>query len=243
MRRIIYAIFSLAVLSGCSIYRDYQRPEELPTDSLYRAVDPVPADDSLTLGDLPWTDLFKDPILRELINHGLENNTDMRVAFLRIDQAKAQLTSARLAFLPSLTLSPQGTITRTDGAKATKTYELPVQASWEIDLFGKLRNAKKEAQTTLAEQEAYKQAIRSSLIASIANSYYTLLMLDEQVAISLSTMEVWQEQVRMMESLLRVGEETENAVTQARASLYELKASHNDLLRQYGRLKMPCVPC
>lgn len=232
MRRIIYAIFSLAVLSGCSIYRDYQRPEELPTDSLYRAVDPVPADDSLTLGDLPWTDLFKDPILRELINHGLGNNTDMRVAFLRIDQAKAQLTSARLAFLPSLTLSPQGTITRTDGAKATKTYELPVQASWEIDLFGKLRNAKKEAQTTLAEQEAYKQAIRSSLIASIANSYYTLLMLDEQVAISLSTMEVWQEQVRMMESLLRVGEETENAVTQARASLYELKASHNDLLRQ-----------
>lgn len=232
MKKTIYVILSMAALSSCSIYRDYQRPEGLPTDSLYRDVAPNLAGDSLTLGDLSWREMFKDPLLRDLIEYGLENNTDMKVAFLRVDQARAQLTSARLAFLPSVSLSPQGTITRTDGAKAVKSYEIPLQASWEIDLFGKLRNAKQEARALLVEQEAYKQAIRSELIASIANSYYTLLTIDEQISISLSTLEVWEEQVRMMESKLRVGEETENAVTQARASLYELRASHNDLLRQ-----------
>lgn len=156
----------------------------------------------------------------------------MQTALLRVDQAKAQLTAAKLAFLPSLTLSPQGTLTSTAGSKTVKTYELPVQASWEIDLFGNLRNAKKGTQATLLQQQAYQQAVRSELIAGIANTYYSLLMLDEQVAISQSTLEVWKEQVRTMEARMKVGEETENAVTQARASLYELEATHNDLLRQ-----------
>ncbi len=156
----------------------------------------------------------------------------MQTALLRVDQAKAQLTAAKLSFLPSLTLSPQGTLTSTAGSKTVKTYELPVQASWEIDLFGNLRNAKKGTQATLLQQQAYQQAVRSELIAGIANTYYSLLMLDEQVAISQSTLEVWKEQVRTMEARMKVGEETENAVTQARASLYELEATHNDLLRQ-----------
>lgn len=134
--------------------------------------------------------------------------------------------------MPSLTLSPQGTLTSTDGNKTIKTYELPIQASWEIDLFGNLRNAKQASKTTLLSQEAYQQAIRSELIATIANDYFTLLMLDEQIRISESTLDIWQEQVRTMELRLKVGEENENAVTQAKASLYELKASHNDLIRQ-----------
>ena len=87
--------------------------------------------------------MFRDTLLQNLIRYGLANNTDMQTALLRVDQAKAQLKAARLSFLPSLTLSPQGTLTGTDGNKTVKTYELPVQASWEIDLFGNLRNAKK----------------------------------------------------------------------------------------------------
>ena len=191
-----------------------------------------PVTDSLSLGDLPWQEIFQDTLLQQYIRYGLEHNTDMQTALLRIDQAKAQLTAAKLSFLPSLTLSPQGTLTSTAGSKTVKTYELPVQASWEIDLFGNLRNAKKGTQATLLQQQTYQQAVRSELIAGIANTYYSLLMLDEQVAISQSTLEVWKEQVRTMEARMKVGEETENAVTQARASLYELEATHNDLLRQ-----------
>ena len=223
---------NMVLLSSCHIYRNYQRPDNLPTDSLFRDADNQPVTDSLSLGDLPWQEIFQDTLLQQYIRYGLEHNTDMQTALLRVDQAKAQLTAAKLSFLPSLTLSPQGTLTSTAGSKTVKTYELPVQASWEIDLFGNLRNAKKGTQATLLQQQAYQQAVRSELIAGIANTNYSLLMLDEQVAISQSTLEVWKEQVRTMEARMKVGEETENAVTQARASLYELEATHNDLLRQ-----------
>lgn len=232
MKRILYIIGCVTALSSCRIYSSYQRPDGLPTDSLFRDTTIVSADDSFSFGDLPWEDVFGDPQLQELIRYGLAHNTDMQTALLRLDEAKVQLLSAKLAFLPALTLSPQGTLTSTDGSKTVKTYELPLQASWEVDLFGSLRNAKKGAQATLLQQQAYQQAVRSELIASIANHYYSLLMLDEQIDISSSTMEVWKDQVRLMEAKLKVGEENENAVTQARASLYELEATHNDLLRQ-----------
>lgn len=232
MKKIFYIAICAVLLNSCHIYRDYQRPEGLPVDSLYRDINPSEVADTSNLGMLSWKEVFRDTCLQRLIEYGLQNNTDMQVSLLRVDQAQAQLKSAKLAFLPSLTLSPQGTLTSTDGGKAVKTYELPVQASWEIDLFGKLRNAKQETLASLLQQQAYRQAVQSELIASVANSYYSLLMLDEQVEISVGTLDVWKEQIRTMEARLKVGEETENAVTQARASLYELEASYNDLLRQ-----------
>lgn len=236
MKKRVYIIaLCTALLSSCHIYRNYQRPDNLPVDSLFNdtaGIGGSRAADSVTLGDLPWQEVFQDTLLQYLIRYGLENNTDMQTALLRVDQAKAQLTAARLSFLPSLALAPQAALTGTDGSKAVKTYELPVQASWEIDLFGSLRNAKKGTQAALLEQKAYRQAVRSELIAAIANDYFSLLMLDEQLEISLSTLDIWREQIRTMELKFKVGEETENAITQARASLYGLEATHNDLLRQ-----------
>ena len=232
MKKLICIAMCAVLLSSCHIYRKYERPEGLPVDSLFRGAESYTTDDTLTLGDLSWEEVFQDTLLQNLIRFGLDNNTDLQTALLRVDQAQAQLTAARLAFLPSLTLSPQGTVSSTDGAKAVKSYEIPVQASWEIDLFGNLLNAARGSRSTLLQQEAYRQAVQSELIATIANDYYSLLMLDEQIGLSQSTLELWREQVRIMESLLKVGEETENAVTQARANLYELEATHNDLLRQ-----------
>lgn len=217
-------------MSSCSIYRNYHRPQDMPTDSLFR--DNTTAADTSSLGDLPWEQLFSDSRLQSLISYGLEHNTDMQVALLRTDQAKAGLNAARLAYLPSLTFSPQGTIQSIDGNKATKSYTLPVQASWEIDLFGNLRNAHKGVKATLLMQKAYQRAIRSELVATIAASYYSLLMLDEQVAISGGNLDIWKEQVRTLEARHKVGETTENAVTQARANMYELQARHDDLQRQ-----------
>lgn len=232
MKKIFYIAICAVLLNSCHIYRDYQRPEGLPVDSLYRDINPSEVADTSNLGMLSWKEVYRDTCLQRLIEFGLQNNTDMQVALLRVDQAQAQLKAAKLSFLPSLTLSPQGSVTSTDGGKAVKTYELPLQASWEIDLFGKLRNAKQETLASLLQQQAYRQAVQSELIASVANSYYSLLMLDEQVKISAETLDVWKEQIRTMEARLKVGEETENAVTQARASLYELEGSYNDLLRQ-----------
>lgn len=224
-------VICAAAFSSCSIYRNYERPEDLPVDSLYR-VDTASMEDSVSLGDISWEDLFTDSKLQDLIRLGLENNTDMQVAYLRVEQAKAQLTASKLSFLPSLNFNPSGTVSSIDGAKATKTYELPVQASWEIDLFGNLMNAKKNTQATLLQNEAYAQAVRSELIASIANHYYSLLMLDEQVRISGVTLDTWRDQVRTIEARYKVGEENENAVTQARAGLYDVEVTYNTLLQQ-----------
>lgn len=154
------------------------------------------------------------------------------MALLRLDQAQAKLSSAKLSYLPSLSLAPQGSVSKQGSESAAKTYQVAVQAEWEIDLFGKLRNAKKEAQATMLEQGAYCRAVQSELIANIANAYYGLLMTDEQIEITESTAELWKEQVRTMESLWKVGETTENAVTSARASLIGIEATLSELKRQ-----------
>ena len=181
---------------------------------------------------MPWESLFTDGHLQSLIREGLGSNTDMQIALLRIDEAKAGLTAAKLAYLPSLTFSPNGAITKAEGSKVSKTYEIPVAMSWEVDIFGKLRNAKQEAQALLLQQGAYARAVQSELIASIANSYFSLLMLDDQIEISNQTIEIWKEQVRTMELQLKVGDVRENAVSQAKANLNQLLATHNTLLRQ-----------
>ena len=239
MKKLIYITALAAAMSGsCSIYRNYERPdtEELPVENLYSFADSIAdntsSGDSLTLGDLPWQEMFTDPHLQELINYGLENNTDMQVALLRLHQAQSQLTAARLSFLPSVGFSPEVSVSKQGSEAAAKSYTLPVTASWEIDIFGSLRNAKQGTQAAMLAQAAYSQAVRSQLIASVASGYFSLMALDEQLSISASTLDMWGEQVRTMEALMKVGEETENAVTQARASLYELEADHNDLLRQ-----------
>ena len=232
MRKIIVFAIIAVISSSCSIYRKYQRPENLPTDSLYRAELIANPEDTASLGSMPWEELFTDPYLRDLIDSGLVHNTDLQTAILRVEQAQAGLYSAKWAYSPSLNLSPQGTVTSIDGNKATYTYNLGGSVSWDIDLFGSLLNAKREAQATLLQQDAYRQAVRSQIIATIATSYYALLMMDEQVRISDESVIIWREQVRAMEQQLRVGQINENAVTQARANLYGLEASNAQLKQQ-----------
>lgn len=233
------------MLSGCSIYRKYERPENLlPIDSLYRAglvpaSDTAAASDSSYFGYVPWEEMFTDPHLQELIRMGLDNNTDLLSAALRVQQAQARLTASKWAYSPSLNLAPQGGYNYTladDGGNTSSadswTYNIGLSASWDIDLFGSLLNAKRGAQADLLQQEAYQQAVRSQLIATIANSYYAILMLDEQVRISEENVSLWAEQIRSMEAMLKVGRVNENALTQYRAQLYGLEASLADLKRQ-----------
>lgn len=242
MRKIILTIAAVAVVSSCSIYRKYQRPENVvPVDSLYRAElvsperDARAAEDSTSFGYMPWEEMFTDPHLQALIRQGLDNNTDLLSAALRVQQAQARLTASKWAYSPSLNLSPQVgydySLSKGNGA-GSGSYTLGGAVSWDIDLFGSLLNAKRGAQAALLQQEAYRQAVRSQLIATIANTYYSLLMLDEQVRVSEENVALWAEQIRSMESMLKVGRVNENAVTQYRAQLYGLEASLADMKRQ-----------
>lgn len=233
MKKILILAAAAAMACSCSIYRKYQRPEDLPVDSLYRAdlVDTASAD-TVSLGYMPWEEMFTDPHLQNLIQTGLEHNVDLQSAILRVEQAQAQLTASKWAYAPSLNLTPQGGLTSINAGKPSWSYNVGGAVSWNIDLFGSLLNAKRGAQATLLQQQAYQQAVRSQIIATIANSYYALLMLDEQVRISNENVAIWKEQVRTMEAMLRVGKTNESAVTQARANLYGLEASNADLNRQ-----------
>lgn len=234
MKKIVLFAIIIALTSSCSIYRKYQRPEDLPVDSLFRAdlIDTTAGADTSSLGYIPWNEMFTDPYLQDLINTGLRHNVDLQSAILRVEQAKAQFSAAKWAYAPSLNLTPQGGLNSVNAEKATWSYNLGGAVSWDIDLFGSLLNSKRGAQATLLQQQAYQQAVRSQIIGAIANSYYALLMMDEQVRINGETVDIWKENVRTMEAMLKVGKTNESAVTQARANLYALEASYADLLRQ-----------
>ena len=174
--------------------------------------------------------------MQELIEKGLQQNTDVQTAKLRVEEAKASLLSAKLAFLPSFALSPQGRL-NTAESQVSRTYTLPVTASWEIDIFGKLRNSKRQAKAAYAQSEDYKQAVYSSLVANIANTYYTLLMLDEQLEISRTTAETWKETVESTQALMEAGQADEAAVSQMKATYFEVKNSVIDLEEQINQVE------
>lgn len=233
MKKIILFSTLVLALNSCSIYKSYERSEEITTDGVYRdVVTDTITNDTTNFGDLPWRELFRDPLLQGLIEEGLANNVDLQTAILRVDQASAQLLSAKLSYLPSLNLTPQISVTGDDGTTIAQSYEIPVSASWEIDLFGNLLNAHRGAKATLLQQEAYKQAVQSSLVASIANSYYTLLMLDRQIEIADETVVIWRDQVNTLTTMQAVGMATSADVAQARASYVSTEATLVDLQRQ-----------
>lgn len=228
-------IFTLALLmSSCGIYTKYQRPEA-DVSGLYRAE--LPADTTASLAGLHWTELFTDPQLQSLIREGLQANTDLRIARLKVEEAQASLRAARLAYLPSAQLDPQGSLSSFDGASPTKSYTLGASASWEIDIFGKLTNAKREARAMLEQSDAYRQAVQTSLIATIAENYYVLLMLDEQESITMETLASWDEYLRTLRALMRAGDANRSAVNQAESSRLSVQNSLADLRLQITELE------
>lgn len=230
MKRIIIGLLLSTGLSGCHIYRTYERPELSGVDSLYRV--PAMIEDTMSLADFSWKELFTDTVLQQLIEKGIANNTDLNIARLKVREAEALLTSSKLAYLPSVSLIPQGTIKSIEGNSPTKTYNLAASADWELDIFGRLTNAKREAKAVLEQSQAYKQAVQTQLIATIANSYYTLLMLDKQLDISKRTAEIWAENLRVMKALKKAGQTTEMAVAQIEASKLSVDASLLSLEQQ-----------
>ena len=236
IKNIITVTAVVLITSGCHIYRAYERPDTAAVvDSIYRQQ--VAPDDTTSLASLSWKELFNDPHLQELITFGLENNTDLSIARLKVKEAEALLMTSKLSYLPSITLTPEGTITSIEGSNVSKKYNLAASADWEIDLFGKLLNAKRGAQAALEQSDAYRQAVQTQLVATIANSYYTLLVLDEQLKITLETAETWNESLRTMKALKRAGQTTEMAVAQTEAAKLSVDASVISIKRQISEIE------
>ena len=236
MKKLLTIMSATLLLSSCGLYNKYERPD-VNTTGLVRDTasvsDTLAVRDTANFGNLPWREVFTDPQLQALIEQGLENNVDLLNAALNVKMVEAQLTAAKLAFVPSFTFSPQGTLSSWDGSKTTKTYSLPVQASWSLDLFGNLLSQKRSAQTALLATKDYQLVVKTQVIANIANMYYTLLMLDRQLEIVNEMSGVTKETWDMMKGLkeLSAGYNS-TSVSSAEANYYSVLAQAADLKRQ-----------
>ena len=241
MKKVILMSFTALLLTGCGLYNKYDRPE-VNAEGLVRdplsLTDTLAVQDSTSFGYMPWRSVFTDPQLQSLIQQGLDNNPDLLNAALNVKMMETALTVAKLAFLPSVTLSPQGTLSSFDGAAATKAYTLPVSASWNVDLFGNLLSVKRSAQMQLLGMQDYQTVVKTNIISGIANLYYTLLMLDRQVEIVTDmeqlTKETWEKMQFLHDN--RVGYRS-TAVQSAEAAYYQVQAQKVDLLRQIREME------
>ena len=234
MRKHIIFLLALPLLtSSCGIYNQYKPTEEVAPDLFGEN---VAVTDTLSLGNVDWREMFTDPILQRHIDSALVRNTDLQTAYLRVQEAEASLMSARLAYIPSFSLSPQATLgTGGDLQNATMTYSLPLTASWEIDIFGKLTNQKRAVKAAYYQSQEYAQAVRTQIIASVANTYYTLLMLDAQYAITQETEKTWRESVEATRALKEAGYMNEAALAQTEATYYSIYTSMLDLKEQINQ--------
>lgn len=224
-----------ALLSSCGLFGHYERDtqgvESLAKD-LYRdpqaANAPLAAADTASFGNTPWQEVFVEPQLQALITKALEQNTDIRQAKLTVEQARIGLRVNKLAYLPQIALSPSGTVSKAfiDGASNSKTYEIPAQASWQIDAFGTLYNAKKQGEQSVMIAHAAEQATRTAIIAAVANMYYGLQMLDEQQRITTENLALWKKDIEAMEALMDYsGMMNSSAIASAKAQVLQIEAS------------------
>ena len=238
-----YMILAVAglLMSSCGVYNKYERPE-VDAKGLVRdtvsLTDTLAVQDTASFGNLPWRSVFTDPQLQTLIQQGLDNNPDLLNAALNVHMVTEALKVAKLAFLPSVAVSPQGTLASFDGAAATKSYTLPVSASWNLDLFGNLLSVKRSAQMQLLATKDYQTVVKCNIISGIANLYYTLLMLDRQVEIVTDmeqlTKETWEKMQFMHNN--RIGYRS-TAVQSAEAAYYQVQTQKIDLQRQIREME------
>ncbi len=235
LNKIILFAAGTLLMTSCGLYTKYERPE-VNTKGLVRdtqsATDTLAVADTTSFGNLPWRSVFTDPQLQSLIEKGLANNTDLLNAALNVKTVEDQLMVAKLAFVPGFTFSPQGTVASWDGGKATKTYSLPISASWSVDLFGNLLNQKRSAQMALLATKDYQQVVQTKVISNIANMYYTLLMLDKQLQVVSDMTKLTEETWNIMKIQKELGRVKETSVQSAEANYYSVQAQATDLKRQ-----------
>ena len=231
------------LLSSCGLYNKYERPESVRTDGLVRDIvsdgDTLVVNSDENFGNLPWRQVFTDPQLQGLIETALENNTDLRNAALNVKMMQTALTVSKLAFLPSLAIAPQGTISQVqmDGASVSKTYQLPVSASWNLDLFGNLLSQKRSAQMKLLATKDYQVVVQTNIICGVANLYYTLMMLDEQMRIVTDMEQLTKETWDMMKLQMELGRARSTSVQSAEASYYSVQAQKATLRQQIRQME------
>lgn len=240
MKKLLIFAAATMLLGSCGLYNKYERPD-VNTQGLIRDavsdVDTLAVQDTASFGNLPWRSVFTDPQLQQLIEQGLQKNANLQNALLTVQMYETMLKAAKLAFLPSVAIggsTPMGTIstTYTDPSVTTKSYSIPVSASWTLDLFGNVLSQKRSTQMKLLGMKDYQMAVRAQIISGIANSYYTLLMLDQQLAIVTEMSQMAKETWEMMQLQYKLGRMRSTSVQSAEAAYLSTQTQANDFRRQ-----------
>lgn len=238
-RIMLTGLLALTGFSSCQVVNRYKSPE-VNSENLYRGETPV---DTATIATIPWSEYFQDPYLQSYIREALNNNYDMLMVQERIKQAEAALGMARAAYFPDIALTAQVNQTRLSNADPltrtprernslayhTENYSLGVVASWELDLWGKMNRQSRAKYAQMLNSYAGRNLLQTSLISNMANTYYSLLALDEQLRVTKSMIVLMEENLQTTEALLEAGVATAAAVEQMRAALLSAKISIPDL--------------
>ena len=208
------------LLSSCSLYQKYEANNTVPADIMGDVVQPG---DTLSLGAIEWRQLFTDPLLQQLIERALQNNTDVQQAKLTVEQAQNDLKSAQLGWFPIISFEPSGSLTRFNSA-TTRSYNIPLTATWQAGIFGQVTTKKRLAKAKRQQLDDYKQAVQTALAANVASTYYQLVMLDRELQILKETQVVWEESLEAMRVLFEAGLYMSPAVYQMEASLASVKS-------------------
>ena len=231
MRKYIYIVLAGLVLSGCGVYKNYQSQNEAPKN-LYGEVD----EGGTSIGEISWREFFTDPQLRVLIDSALTRNTDLQAARLTVMQAKASLKAAKLAYLPSLSLNPQASVSSTmntsgSTSAATWSYNVPIQLDWNIGISGSVTVNKRKAKAVLEQAKASEEATQANIIATVAQIYYQLMLLDRELEILIMTDSLWDESLETERALWENGQAYSTAVNQMESSCMDVKRQIVDTKR------------
>ena len=231
LSNIFIAVVVTLMFTSCGIYNNYKQKYEMPSDAFGTSQDIIEAEGDRSLAQMSWREFFTDPMLQQLIEQVLANNTDLNSARLAVEKSKASLEAARLAYLPSLYLSPQGTLSKFDDSPWSKTYNLPLQMSMDVDVFGSITNKRRASKAVLLQTQAYEEAVHANLISATAQQYYMLQLLDRQLDILTMTDSLWNASLETQKSLWENGKSYSTAVNQMESSYLNVKTQIVDTQR------------
>ena len=227
----IIALALCVMLTGCGLYDKYNQTVETPVDAFGPMDGGATSGGTESLAQMSWREFFTDPLLQQLIEQVLANNTDLNSARIAVEKSEASLKTAKMAYLPSLYFSPQGTLSKFDDNPWSKTYTLPLQLSMDVDVFGSITNKKRAAQAVLLQAQMGEEAIRANLISTTAQQYYMLQLLDRQLAILTMTDSLWNASLETQKSLWENGKAYSTAVNQMESSYLNIKTQIVDTRR------------
>ena len=219
------------MLTGCGLYNKYESKATVPDNVFGTTKDIMDAQGGTTMAQVSWREFFTDPVLQKLIEDVLAQNTDLNSARIAVEQSEASLKTAKLGYLPSLYLTPQGTLSKFDGNSWSKSYNLQLQLSMDLDVFGSITSKKRKAQALLMQAKINEECVRANLISTVAQQYFLLQVLDRQLQILISTDSLWNASLETQKALWENGKAYSTAVNQMESSYLSVKTQIVDLRR------------